>query len=335
MTGRSRFIRDVASVCALALLAACATARSPVIGAPDVDHHQHVFSPEMAAMLSSPERPFPTTTASDVVALLDEAGIRRAVLLSVGYLYESPSRNFPDEAARLRRENDWTAAQAALHPGRLVAFCAVNPLKDDALPEIERCANDPRFGKGLKMHFGNSDVQLEVPEHVERLRNVFRLANERRMALVIHLRASTSRKRPYGADQARAFIEELLPLVPDVTVQVAHLAGTGPGFEDPPSHEVLAAFAKAFQRRDPRVRNVWFDVASNVHPENPPAINRLILQRIREIGLARILYGTDSSAGGNLTPAESWKAFSELPWRRGELARIAANVAPYLRKEAP
>ena len=201
-------VRSMAVVGALALLAACATARSPVTGAPEVDHHQHVFSPEMAAMLSTTDRPFPTTTASDVVALLDEAGIGRAVLLSVGYLYESPSRDFPDEAARLRRENDWTAAQAALYPGRLVAFCAVNPLKDDAIPEIERCARDPRFGKGLKMHFGNSDVQLEVPGHVERLRKVFRLANERRMALVIHLRASTSRKRPYGTEQARVFIEE-------------------------------------------------------------------------------------------------------------------------------
>jgi predicted TIM-barrel fold metal-dependent hydrolase len=303
---------------------------------PAVDHHQHVFSPEMSAMLSTSARPFPTFTGKDVIALLDEAGIRRGVLLSVAYLYASPGRHFDDEEARVRRENDWTAAQAGQYPDRLVAFCGVNPLRDYALREVGRCASDPRFGKGIKLHLGNSDVQLDDPAHVARLRALFRLANERRMALVIHMRANITRKRPYGAEQARAFMD-LLPLVPDVTVQVAHLAGTGPGFEDPPAHEVLATLAEAFERRDPRLRNVYMDVASNAHPGNPPEINELLVRRMRQIGMDRILYGTDSSAGGNLTPAQSWKAFSALPLGTEELARIAQNVAPYLRtgKEKP
>jgi len=298
-------------------------------GAPLVDHHQHVFSPAMAALVSTPDKPFPVVSGADVVALLDEAGIQRAVLLSVGYLYSSPSRSFDDEVARVRAENDWTAEQAAAFPARLVAFCGVNPLKDYALEEIARCARDPRFGKGLKMHFGNSDVQLENPAHVERLRTVFRRANELRMSLAIHLRASISRKRAYGATQAKTFIEELLPLVPDVTVQIAHLAGTGPGFDDPAAHEVLAVLAEAVHRRDPRVRNLWFDVASIAHPENPPAVSELIARRIREIGVERIVYGTDSSVGGNFRPRESWAAFRALPLSEEELERIERNVAPF------
>jgi hypothetical protein len=50
---------------------------------------------------------------------------------------------------------------------------------------------------------------------------------------------------------------ELLALAPDVTVQIAHLAGTGPGFEDPPSQEAMAVFADAIERGDPRTKNLW------------------------------------------------------------------------------
>ena len=312
---------------ALAALLCLSAAAQP---SPAVDHHQHVFSPAMAEMLSSPGKPFPSITGRDVVALLDAAGIKRAVLLSTGYLYSSPSRNFPDEAARVRAENDWNGAQAAEFPDRLVALCSVNPLKDYALGEIERCANDRRFGKGIKMHFGNSDIQLESPQHVERLRAAFRTAERLGMALVIHARASISKKRAYGAAQARAFIE-LLAAAPNLLVQVAHLAGSGPGFDDPPAREVLAVLAEAIEKRDPRVRNLWFDVASIAHPENPAEASELLARRVRQVGPDRILYGTDSAAGDNLRPRAAWAAFTAIPLAKSELDRIAANKAPYLR----
>ena len=75
-----------------------------------------------------------------------------------------------DEAAKVARENDWTAAQAARYPGRLIAFCSFNPLKDYALAELKRCAGLPGLKRGIKLHFGNSDVQLDDPAHVQRYR---------------------------------------------------------------------------------------------------------------------------------------------------------------------
>ena len=41
-------------------------------------------------------------------------------------------------------------------------FCSVNPLKDYAIEELARCAKDPQLQLhiGLKLHFGNSDVDL-------------------------------------------------------------------------------------------------------------------------------------------------------------------------------
>ena len=177
---------------------------------PVADHHQHLFSPDIAALLGDSSGA--SLDADDLIPLLDSAGIRRAVVLSVAYMYGSPQRVVEDEYAKVRAENDWTAAQAARYPDRLIAFCGFNPLKDYALEELARCAGDRRFGRGIKLHFGNSDVQLDEPAHVERLRQVFRAANEHGMAIVVHMRASISRKRPYGAAQARIFLEQLLPL---------------------------------------------------------------------------------------------------------------------------
>lgn len=297
--------------------------------APVADYHQHVFSPVIVKLLNSPSGPA-QLTASDVVALLDTAGIRRGILLSVAYMYGRPSRIVEDEHAKVRAENDWTAAQAAQFPKRLIAFCSFNPL-EYALEELERCAKDPNLKHGLKLHFGNADVQVDNPEHLAQLRRVFSAANRHRMAIVVHMRASISLKRPYGAAQARVFLEQLLPLVPNTHVQIAHLAGTGPGYDDPPSDDALGVLAEAVQQRDPRTRRLWFDVASCVDVNISPANAALVVKRIRQIGTKRILYGTDAAAGDNLRPRESWAAFRRLPLTDSEFKQIARNTAPYLK----
>jgi predicted TIM-barrel fold metal-dependent hydrolase len=270
-------------------------------------------------------------TARDVVALLDSAGIRQALVLSVAYIYGSPARTIADEYAKVRAENDWIAAQTAEYPERLRGFCGFNPLEQYALDELARCARDPRLRHGVKLHFGNSDVQLENPAHVEQLRRVFRAANDHGMAIAVHLRASISRKRPYGPAQARVFLEQLLPAAPDIPVQVAHLAGTGPGYDDPPADSVMAVLAEAVEKRDPRTRRLWFDVTTVVDRNLSAANAALVAKRIRQVGVDRILYGSDAAVGDNLRPREGWAAFRRLPLTDREFERIARNVAPYLR----
>lgn len=54
-------------------------------------------------------------------------------------------------------------------------------------------------------------------------------------------------------------------------------------------------------------------------------------QRIRQIGVERVLYGTDSAQGDNLRPREAWAVFHRLPLTEGEFAQIARNVPPYFR----
>jgi uncharacterized protein len=299
--------------------------------APLADHHQHLFSPALVAELGAGQAAWPPISARDVVALLDDAGIRYAAVLSGAYMYGKPARTIDDEYAKVRAENDWASAQAAEFSERLRAFCSFNPLKAYALDEIARCADQANRGMGVKLHFGNSDVQLDDPAHVEQLGRVFQAANAHRMPILVHLRASISKDRPYGAPQATVFVEQLLPLVPDISVQIAHLAGAGPGYDDPPAHSAMAVLAEAVERGDPQAHSLWFDVATVVDRAISPEHAALVARRIRQVGVERVLYGSDAALGDNLRPREGWDAFCRLPLEDDEIARIAGNLAPYLR----
>jgi uncharacterized protein len=311
----------------LLFLIAClfdAAAQTPV---PVADHHQHVFSPPMAEF-----QKIKPITAADVIKDLDEAGIKRGVLLSTAYSYGRPGREPQNEYEKVKEENDWVGAQAALYPKRLIAFCGFNPLKDYAVAELERCAKNTNTRRGIKLHFGNSDVQMEDPANMEKLKAVFRAANANRMAIVVHMRASFSLNRPYGAEQARAFVEQLLPIATDIPVQIAHLGSSGPGYDDPKVDAFMDALIERIQNPRSKIQNnLWFDLTTIVHPEDKPERWAMVLKRIRQIGVKRIVYGSDAPLGGNLKPRESWAAIPKVGLTPDELKTIASNRAPYFK----
>ena len=294
---------------------------------PLADYHQHLFSPAIAKR--SPN--LKPISAIDLVALLEAAGIQRAAVLSLGYQYGNPNREpVENEYDQVKAENDWTSGEVARYSGRLVGFCGVNPLRDYALEEVRRCAGDPHLRAGLKMHFGNSDVDLLNPQHIKALQAVFRAANSHGMAIVVHLRSTISKQRPYGAPQARAFLTDVLPSAPDVPVQIAHLAGAG-GYDDPLVDAALGVFVEAIAARDPRMAKVWFDVSGVAGLGQWKTKTNVIAERIRDLGVGRVLYGSDGAGGGNPTPREAWAAFLELPLTTDEVRTVASNVAPYMR----
>src|SRR5262245_8568756 len=96
---------------------------------PLADHHQHLFSPELAALMTTtpPVAAVKPRTAADLIKQLDAAGIERAVVLSTAYIFEQPSRKADDAAGKLKRDNDWTSRQVAAFPDRLIGFCGLNP----------------------------------------------------------------------------------------------------------------------------------------------------------------------------------------------------------------
>jgi hypothetical protein len=113
-------------------------------------------------------------------------------------------------------------------------------------------------------------------------------------------------------------------------VQVAHLAGSSGYGDDPPVDRALSVFVEAVARGDPRVGRLLFDVATNVRPAAPAEELALIARRIRELGVERVLYGSDA-AGPDNTPRAGWATFRTLPLSEAEFRTIAHNVAPYMR----
>lgn len=261
------------------------------------------------------------STAEQLVQQLDDAGIQRGVVLSVAYWYGSGlmPKAEGDEAANVRSENDWTAQEAARFPTRLVAFCSFNPLKDYALAELDRCAKHPHL-KGLKLHFGNSEVDVKNPRHVEQLRRIFAAANESRLPVVAHLWTDPA----YGRAEAEIFLNQLLPAAPDIPIQIAHFAGSGPGYTD----EALEVFADAISANDPRTKNLYFDIATVADSQSKETLQKFA-ERIRQVGLHRVLFGHDSTPP---TARQSWLTFrTTVPLTDEEFKTIAGNVAPYLR----
>lgn len=255
-------------------------------------------------------------TAKQLVAKLDEAGIRRGVVVSNAYYFDSVRPEpVPDAYQKVRAENDWTADQVAHFPDRLVAFCSFNPLKEYAIEELNRCIASKNF-KGLKMNFNAAQLDFQNPDEVAKVRRVMETANMHRLPMIIHVRS----KPTYNRADAEVFLRQLVAAAPDVPIQIAHLWG-GENF----SGSALAVYADAVSANDPVTRNLYFDI-SGAWQYGKPEERQEIVRRIRQIGLRRILYGSDA------IPAEAWEAFSKnIPLTDQEFRVIAANVAPYMR----
>ena len=326
-----------------AFIVAILFAALPCQSQPQIDYHQHLLSPTAAKLGSLPN----SFTARDLIRLLDAAGVRRALVLSLAYQYGNPNKPpVEDEYAQVKSENEWTSRQVARFPDRLRGFCSVNPLKDYAIKELARCAKDPlksyaiaeisRCAKdvylhsGLKLHFGNSDVNMDDPRHVAQLRRVFRAADEHRMAIVVHMRPSVTRNRPYGAKEAEIFLNEVLTSAPHAPIQIAHLAGAG-GFDDLSVDSALSVFISAIARRDPRMKNVYFDICGVAGIGQWQDKKALIVERIRQIGVSRILWGSDGAFGGGVTPVQALGSYRQLPLTKEEFHIIDTNLAPYMR----
>jgi hypothetical protein len=94
----------------------------------------------------------------------------------------------------------------------------------------------------------------------------------------------------------------------------------------------LVAYADAVSARHRATKNLYFDVTQLALILRG---RREVLERmatlIRQIGVGRILYGSDGPIFGNEQPAEAWATFRrELPLTGDEFKTIANNIAPYI-----
>ncbi len=270
-------------------------------------------------------------TADRLIADLDRAGIRRALVLSEAFWIGGPEgarierlAPAPDQPTAVRLENDWTAQQVARYPDRLVMACGINPLDAWAIAELERCSTIPQV-RAMKLNIGEGgdDIDLHDAAQVRELRRFFQAANARRMPIVVHLGS----RGGFGRAEVRIFLREIMSAAPDIPVQIAHLSS---GFQH---RDALAEFADARAANDPSARNLYFDLSVGSFKDLDPELGQFIARSIRAIGLEHVLYASDEQPGDHHAPtAVHWaEMLANLPLTRDEFRAIADNVAPYMR----
>ena len=298
------------------------------------DHHIHMRSQAIYDALGTlcaqfdkrdcemPDAAHSVRGAADVLAALDEAHVGKGVVLSMGYFFGSPylaARHY-DVARMTRAENEYVAEQVARNPQRLIGFFSVDPLSDSALEEVRFWADNHRL-TGLKLHFANSGVHLKDPEQVRKIAAVVGLAGDRKLPMVIHLRAA----REFTAEEVEIFIRDILPRAGDSWVQIAHAVGWYG--TDQIMLDDLAVFAPHIRRNDPVTRHTLFDLAAVVTPATTPEEATALAQLMRQIGLKRFVMGSDydlftPKATDDLTRAK-------LPLSNQEWRVVTRNCAPW------
>lgn len=322
--------------------------------APRADHHIHIQSAVVTDFLREMQKASPAMFegisgdifqvryGEDAVRELDRAGIQQGVLLSAGYMFgfAAMSLESGEMARRMRAENQFNVEQALASNGRLVAMVGINPFLDNALDELEYWSNRPG-ASGVKLHLGNSGLDLGNPDQVEALAAFFAAAYQAKMPLVVHLRGAA----PFTAANITTFIESVLSQAGDLPVQIAH--GGSFGGIDAATLEALQLYGAAIERQAPGTTNLVIDLSAvaqldlstlesvpkeGIEAHTADEWRSLYAAEMREIGLDRFVFGSDWPA---LTPpAEYFIAERKtLPVTEAEWAVLCNNVAPYLRPE--
>ena len=264
------------------------------LASPYLDAHTHVASPLLIADRAVSGAPAGNFSRGDGAMLsrrMDADGVRRAFVLSTAYLMAADAYGTRTaeaaEHARVRMENDFTAAECARDPDRLLAFLSVNPKRGYAVEEVDRCAEQKM--RGLKLHLWNSLVDTRAAADLAALRRVVERAAYHRLPVVAHILVGAVPN--YGPDDTERFVREIIMPFDTLQISLAHLAGAG-GF----AAQVQACFERLIALcgpDSPYASRVWVDMSS-ILVADVPSEARALGALLQQWGLHRVLWGSDN-----------------------------------------
>ena len=269
--------------------------RAPALPPPYLDAHAHTGSPMLLAYRAMSGAAGGRASSTDGAALIrrmDADGIHRAFVLSTAYQMAADAYGTRTaesaEQARVKFENDFTAAQCARYPDRLVPFLSVNPKRPYAVDEVDRCVEQNM--RGLKLHLWNSLVDTRKDADLAALRRVVERAAHHRLPVVAHILVGDVPN--YGPDDTERFAREIIMPFDTLQISVAHLAGAG-GFG--------ALQQSCFERLialcgpgTPYASRVWTDMAATLMPTTLAEDARRLGELLPRWGLHRVLWGSDN-----------------------------------------
>ncbi len=257
---------------------------------PIIDVHMHVYPTKEAGIADKeayelweygekpPELIYSEAAGvvEDVLAALDAADASRGIVLNVfssAGLLESGETDLDEIAKQYKESNQWFCDLLGKHD-KLVPFISADP--------IMQALGDPRVylqdlvenygARGLKIHPNLQAVYLHDP----RLLPVWKACVELELPVLTH---SGANKDGDQYSEPNAFAE-VLTLVPDLKLIVAHLGGA--------SWQQTKELAEKFP-------NIAFDLTEHImwtKAENA-ANDRQLAQLILDVGPERVMMGSD------------------------------------------
>lgn len=241
-----------------------------------IDFHTHIAPPwlrEKRAQYAGTDASFDLlyanplarlSTADELVASMDEAGIDVSVALNVGW----------NSHELCVSTNDYILESIARFPKRLIGFCAIQPgAGEAAVRELERCATGGARGIGeLRPDSQNIDVS-----NAGTLAPLAEVAEKHNMIMLTHSSEPVGHRYPGKGVVTPGILTGLIDAFKGVTVVCAHWGGGLPFYWLMP--EVERALHKTY-----------FDTAATRYLYKPS-----IYRTVSEVlgGAGRILMGSD------------------------------------------
>ena len=269
--------------------------RSRTLAPPHLDAHAHSASSLLLAYRAVSGAPTGRESPADgamLIRRMDADGVRRAFVLSTAYQMAADAygtrTSEAAEHARVRLENDFTAAECERNPVRLVPFLSLNPKRGYAVEEVDRCVEQKM--RGLKLHLWNSLVDTRQAADLASVRRVVERAAHHRLPVVAHILVGAVPN--YGPDDTERFVREIIMPFDTLQIGLAHLAGAGGfGIQQQACFERLIALCGP---DTPYAARVWADMAAVLTATTAADEARRLGELLPRWGLHRVLWGSDN-----------------------------------------
>jgi uncharacterized protein len=296
-----------------------------------VDHHVHLLGPDIMRDWRSLgvtfSRPDSVYTSATAWLATQGVGVNRVVFVPMSHLYgsseliEALDLDTDAQQARVRRENDHVAREAARLGDRAVALCSAPVLAPWALDEYARCHAELRTA-GLKLHLAASGVDLRDDTHLRQLDRIAAWAEQFGLPMLLHL--DTQRRGTDVAD-IRRFAEVVLAPHPALHVIVAHAGGSGGyGRWTRSVLGTLLTWLREVESREGARRPITIDLSAVILEEEsegvPPSTTAerdALRADVRAAGLDRFVFGSDAPV---FEPARSAQVLREVLGLTGDEA---------------
>jgi predicted TIM-barrel fold metal-dependent hydrolase len=281
--------------------------RSHALPPPYLDAHAHSASGLLLAYRAMSGGPTARESPADgamLIQRMDADGVRRAFVLSTAYQMATDAygtrTSEAAEHARVRLENDFTAAECERNPVRLVPFLSLNPKRGYAVEEVDRCVEQKM--RGLKLHLWNSLVDTRQAADLASVRRVVERAAHHRLPVVAHILVGAVPN--YGPDDTERFVREIIMPFDTLQISLAHLAGAGGfGIQQQACFQRLIALCGP---DTPYASRVWTDMAAVLTAKTPENESRRLGELLPQWGLHRVLWGSDNLDGAVALTHTQW-----------------------------